>query len=80
MRVTRHSLDPNFIRAIRASGHSLVTLAALSGFAANSQLCSVLHAQIAPTPLQVSRLRALAALIHYYGPLFKEPRTTAVAS
>jgi hypothetical protein len=65
VRVPHHPLDPNFVRAIRASGHSLVTLAALSGFAANSQLSSVLHGAIPLTPLQIGRLRALAALIHY---------------
>jgi hypothetical protein len=37
-------------------------------------MSSVLHGAIAPTPLQTSRLRALAALITYHGPIFKQPR------
>jgi hypothetical protein len=71
-RVPRQSLAPEFLRAVRASGHSRVTLAALAQFAAHNQLSSLLNARRVPaSALNVQRLHALAVAISYDGPVFK---------
>ena len=44
MRVPHRPLHPAFVRAVRASGHRLVSLAALSDFAAHTQLSAMLNA------------------------------------
>ena len=72
-RVPRQPLDREFVRAVRASGHSLVTLAALANFAAHNQLSSLLNARRVPaSALNIERLHALAVAIAYDGPVFKE--------
>ena len=69
----RRPIHRDFKLAIRASGHTLVTLAALSGFAAHTQLSETLSGKHVPvTPLTVARLTALASLIQYTGPIFRE--------
>jgi hypothetical protein len=71
-RVPRQPLDRAFVRAVRASSHSLVTLAALSNFASYTQLSALLNApRVRASALNIERLRALAVVIAYDGPLFK---------
>jgi hypothetical protein len=71
----RQSLDRAFVRAIRTSGLNLVNLAALSGFAASTQLSTFLNARDVPaSALNVRRFSALAQAIHYNGPIFKVAR------
>lgn len=73
--VPRQRLDPDFVRAVRASGHSLVTLAAIANFAAYTQLSSLLNRRIVPmSSLNVERLHTLAVAISYDGPLFRGAR------
>jgi hypothetical protein len=73
-RVPRQHLHADFVRAVRASGHSLVTLAALANFAAFTQLSSVLNQRVVRvSPVNADRLRKLAAVVAYDGPIFKEP-------
>jgi hypothetical protein len=72
-RVPRRQLDREFVRAVRASSHSLVTLAALAQFAAHTQLSGLLNARRVPaSALNIERLHALANAIAYEGSLFKE--------
>jgi hypothetical protein len=72
-KVPRHQLHSDFVRAVRASGHSLVTLAALADFAAFTQLSTILSRRSVPaSALNVQRLHALAASVAYDGPVFKD--------
>jgi hypothetical protein len=72
MRCPHRPLDRAFVRAVRTSGHNLVTLAALAGYAAHTQISGLLNARTVPiTPLSVGRLHALAQVIAYTGPIFK---------
>lgn len=69
----RQRLNPAFKHAIRESGYRLVTLAALTDFAASSQLSRLLARRFVPTtPLTISRLGKLAELINFDGPIFRE--------
>lgn len=71
-RVPRQQLHVDFVRAIRASGYSLVTLSALANFAAHTQLVPFLNRNAVPmSALNVERLKTLAAVIHYDGEIFK---------
>jgi hypothetical protein len=71
-RVPRSQLDREFVRAVRASGRSLVTLAALSDFPAYTQLSALLNTEQARvTGLNIARLRALAEAVQVDGPLFE---------
>jgi hypothetical protein len=70
-RVPRQQLHADFLRAIRASGHSLVTLAALSNFAAHTQLSRLLNQRVPLSALNLERIKALAMVIAYDGPMFK---------
>ena len=72
-RVSRQPLSSTFVRAVRDSGQSLVTLAALAHFASYTQLSSLLRARRVPaSALNIERLHALAVVIAYDGPVFKE--------
>jgi hypothetical protein len=72
-RVPRQQLDRVFVRAVRASGHSLVTLATLANFASYTQLSALLSTRrVRASALTIERLRALAVVIADDGPLFKE--------
>jgi hypothetical protein len=63
------------VRAVRASGHNLVTLAVLAQFAAPNQLSTLLNARtVRVSPLVARRLCLLAQVIQYEGPIFKEDR------
>jgi len=70
-RVPRSTLNRNFVRAVRASGRSLVALANLSGFAAYTQLVRLLTANRVPaSDLTIARLRAVAKVVNYDGEIF----------
>ena len=69
--MSRASLHKSFIQAVRASGHNQTVLAALAGYAAQSQLSSTLGSKnVALTPKAVERLQRLSAAVGYVGPLF----------
>lgn len=74
-RVPRQKLHSDFVRAVRASGQSLVTLAALADFAAHTQLVPFLNRRSVPvSALNVGRLQKLAHVVAYDGPLFRDAR------
>ena len=74
-RVPRRQLHADFVRAVRASGRSLVTLAALAGFTVYTNVSPYLNRRPVPvSSLNVARLRKLAAAIAYRGPIFKETK------
>ena len=69
----RQPLDRQFVRAVRESGQTLVTLAALANFASYTQLSTVLSARLVrASALMQTRLAAIATVIGYSGPIFKE--------
>ena len=68
----RQRLDARFVRAIRASGHGIIPLASLAGYAAYFQLSAALNHEVAVTPQSIARLRAVASAVGYIGPLFME--------
>jgi hypothetical protein len=72
-RVPRQSLHSDFVHAVRASGQSLVMLAARANFASKTQLSSLLTGDqpVRVTALNIERLRALAIASAYTGPIFK---------
>lgn len=62
-----------FVRALRESDRSLFNLSAHVGFASNTQLSTMMNApSVRATPLVRGRLEALAQLVGYDGPVFKE--------
>lgn len=68
----RVALHKSFIRAVRSSGHNQTVLAALAGYAAQSQLCATLSADaIAVTPKAIERLQRLSAAVGYTGDIFE---------
>ena len=70
--VPRQPLHPDLVRAVRASGHSCVTLAALAGFAGYTNLVPFLNRHPVPvSTLTVERLRKLASVCAYDGPIFQ---------
>lgn len=71
-RSPRHVLSHDFVRAVRASGHGIVALAALASFPSFTQISKLMHARsVAASPLTIERLRALARVVNYEGPIFK---------
>jgi hypothetical protein len=74
-RVPHQPLHSDFLRAIRASGHSLRTLAALADFTAYQNLWPFLNREPVPvSALNRDRFYKLAVAISYDGPIFKESR------
>ncbi|PYR36866.1 MAG: hypothetical protein DMF89_21885 [Acidobacteria bacterium] len=72
-RVPRQHLHADFVRAVRASGHSPVTLAALANVASFTRLSPLLSRRIVrASTLNAERLRKLAVVVNYDGPIFKE--------
>ena len=71
-RIPRQQLHADFLRAIRASGYSVRTLAALADFTAHQNLWSLLNAKRVPvSALNVQRLHTLGAVVGYDGPVFR---------
>jgi hypothetical protein len=69
----RPRLHPDFVRAVRDSQSTLVALSALAGFAAYTQLSTVLcRKRVSASPVTQARIIKLAAVIGYVGPVFKE--------
>ena len=72
----RRSLSDEFRQAITRSGRHVWALSVLSGFGHSSKLSPLLYHPFAATPLAMERLRILASIIGYDGPLLSE-RTDA---
>jgi hypothetical protein len=72
MRAARRPFHPRFLRAVRDSDYTRVALAALAGFPSHAHLGKALNGVLSQTPLTRSRLNALAAALHYEGPIFRE--------
>ena len=72
--VPRQHLLADFVRAVRASGHSFVTLAALANVAAFRQLSSVENRRtVRVSTLNAERLHKLdAVVVAYYGSILRE--------
>lgn len=70
-RVPRQPLHADFRAALRASGYSLATLAALAGIAVRQNLWTFLHERVPVSRLNVERLRTLAVAVNYDGPVFE---------
>lgn len=71
--IPRLPLARAFVRAVRNSDYNLVKLAALSGFAANTQLSDHLNSRRVPvTALNRGRFQTLAEIVGYDGPVFDE--------
>jgi hypothetical protein len=72
-RLPRQHLHADFVRAVRASGYSLVALAAFANFSAYTHLSKLLNErQVRTSALTMQRVQALAAFIGYSGPIFRE--------
>ena len=73
VRVPRQKFHADFVRALRASGHSLRALAAFAEFSSHTNFSPFLTDRL-PVPvsaLNVERFQKLAAVIGYAGPIFK---------
>lgn len=72
--VPRQQLHSDFVDAVRASGHSLVNLAAHTNFA-DTQLSSLLARRVVrASMLNIDRLRKLAEIVLYDGPILKRTK------
>jgi len=72
-RVPRKQLHSDFVRAVRQSGQSIITLTALAGFTVYTNVSPYLNRRPVPASrLNIARLRKLAAVVAYDGPIFKE--------
>lgn len=71
-KLSRQSLHPDLVQAVRESGIPQKALAIHAGYAVRSQLSKALCHPVRVSSLAVDRLRKLASVVGYDGPIFEE--------